>query len=127
MLNDHWEEKGMPSEISDFHEASISKLDLPEWIAAIKCPFCQKELPMRSIRTVGMKFNARNMGDIVVEVLCDDCSKMDTLYFREQCDIPKFINLLSGVHSPSSDPVIEEEMFTLNYNNLLEDMASERK
>jgi hypothetical protein len=49
---------------------------------------------------------------------------MDTLYFRKAAlNISEFISLLSGHISPKEKPIIEEEMFKLEYNNVIEEMV----
>ncbi len=83
MQNNYWEEQNMPNDVSDFHKILMAEMNLPKWIKKIKCPFCNKELSLISIRNIQLCLNTRNFGDIAVEVLCNDCSKMDTLYFRK--------------------------------------------
>ena len=123
MKNNIWEEQGNPQDITDFHEKLLSKMEIPEWMK-LNCPFCGKPLPLRSIRSFGVKFNTRNLGDIVVEVLCDKCAIMDTLYFRKEVScISEFIEFLAGKKQPKSKPILEEDMFRQQYNNVMEDMC----
>jgi len=138
MKSNFWEEQTMDSGISDFHEKLMDKMQLPYWIEDIKCPFCDKELPLRSIRNVQLCLNTRNFGDIAIEVLCDECSKMDTLYFREGCEhISDFTQKLAcfepgrvsdGLEprEAKSKPVLEKEMYDMKYNNVMEKMATEQ-
>lgn len=122
MLSNFCEDKDINSSILTFHEEELQKINIPEWIN-VDCPFCKKELPLRSIRSITMKLNARNMGDIAIEVYCDHCSKMDTLYFRKQFNtISDFIQFLEGEKSPMVEPIIEEEMYKMQYNNVVEKM-----
>jgi hypothetical protein len=122
MLSNFCEDKNINLDILNFHEEELQKINIPEWIN-IDCPFCKKELPLRSIRSIAMKLNARNMGDIAIEVYCDYCSKMDTLYFRNQFNtISDFIQFLEGEKSPTVEPIIEEEMYKMQYNNVVEKM-----
>mgnify|MGYP000893703000 CR=1 FL=1 len=123
MISNYWEEQGMDKSIEGYHENMMSKMQLPKWMN-VKCPFCNKPLPLRSIRSVGLKFNTRNIGDIVLEVLCTECSKMDTLYFREKIEnINDFIAILQSNECPESEPLLEEEMYKKQYNNLVERMS----
>jgi len=122
VINNFWEEQGM-DDISSFHEEQLGKMGIPEW-AKLECPFCQEKLPLRSIRTIGLKFNTRNMGDLVVEIVCYSCSKGDTLYFRKEIDhIEDFCELLVGNKKPKNNPVIEENMYRMMYNNVVEKKA----
>jgi len=134
MKNNVWEEQRMLTDVSEFHEKIMSDMDLPKWIKDIKCPFCGKDIPLRSIRNIQLCLNTRNFGDIAIEVLCDDCSKMDTLYFREKCKhISDFVNVLLSYDdgkreniSPKSAPILEEEMYKIQYNNVMEKMIKEQ-
>ena len=74
MINNYWEDKDMNTNIKNFHEVEMSKMELPKWMR-INCPFCGKNLPLISIRTFSVKFNTRNIGDLAVEVICDECGK----------------------------------------------------
>ena len=127
MLNNYWEEQGMNNEVNFFHEEELKKVNLPEWIKKIKCPFCSKELPLRSFRSIQLCLNTRNFGEIAIEVLCDECSKMDTLYFRDKdINIYSFCSYLKGDSSPETNPIIEEDMYKLSYNNIMEKLVSNK-
>ena len=127
MKNNYWEEQNMSSDIFSFHEESISEMGLPDWVK-LNCPHCDAELSLRSLRTIGMKLNTRNKGDLIVEVCCSECRIMDTIYFRRQIrEIKDFIALLDGLESPDCPPVVEEEMYKLRYNNVMEEMAVKKR
>ncbi|TRZ82905.1 hypothetical protein D4R86_01130 [bacterium] len=127
MRNNFWEEQMMTSNISDFHEVVMSEMEIPEWMN-INCPFCDKELPLRSIRSVSIKFNTRNLGDIAVEVLCDECGQMDNVYFRKEIEkLPDFIAFIKGEQKPKSLPILEKEMYTMQYNNVMEKMVERQR
>jgi len=122
MKNNFCEEQKMSKDIGEFHEAELSKKGIPKW-ANVKCPFCHKNLPLRSIRNIAFLFNTRNMGDIAVEVYCEDCCLMDTMYFRQEFNTVEDILLfLRGDKNPSNQPIIEEDMYKLKYNNVVEKM-----
>ena len=118
----------MNNDILDFHEEALGEIGIPEWISEISCPFCEKELPLRSIYSIGIKLNTRNMGDLTVEILCDECKQMDTLYFRKEISkLVDILPLLSGERRPSSEPVLEEDMFKMKYNNVAEKLVESRQ
>ncbi len=122
-MNNVWEEQNMSEQLSVFHEKLVSNMDLPQWIK-MECPYCHQILPWRSIRTVGFKLNARNVGDVVVEFCCDNCHRMNTLYFRQEIEnISDFLALMSGKTTPKNEPLIEENMYLAKYNNLVEKMV----
>lgn len=122
MKNNFWEEQQMPN-IQDFHQRSVGDFGLPEWLK-IACPFCKTQLPLRSIRSVGLRLNTRNMGDLVVEFACDCCGQMDTLYYRQVVsNMQDFCDLMHGDKAPQDQPIIEEEMYKQRYNNVAEKMA----
>jgi hypothetical protein len=73
-----------------------------------------------------MRFNTRNLGDITLEVFCIYCSRMDTLYFRDEASkISDFIEILKGSKELKSKPIIEEEMYKMQYNNAMDKMMAE--
>lgn len=116
----------MKSDILDYHEKALVEKKIPEWLNMV-CPFCKKPLLRRSIRTVGVKFNTRNMGDLIVEFCCFECSKMDTLYYRKQIkELSDLSKYLSGELVPEITPVLEEEMYKMGYNNLVEQMVMDK-
>lgn len=129
MINNYWEEMDMNDEVGNYHEKTLREKffpTCPSWLN-FHCPFCKELLPRRSLRTIGIKLNTRNMGDLVVEFCCNSCKKMDTLYYRRQitelADIGKF---LLGEKDPDIQPILEEDMYKMRYNNLVEQMISDR-
>lgn len=126
MLNNFWEEQTMTNIIHNYHENEIKKMDLPKWITNISCLFCGAKLDLISIRTISFCLNTRNFGDLVVEIVCNTCSRMDSLYFREGiANIKDFVNVLTE-SEPKVDPIIEEEMYKNQYNNIVEKMVMEQ-
>ena len=122
MLNTFCEEMTMKSEIFDFHEKLLKDYKLPKW-TKVNCPFCNKDLPLRSIRSISLKLNTRNLGDLVIEVFCPYCDKMDQLYFNEDLSsIAEFMDVLADKKEVKTIPFIEEVMYKKNYNNVLEKM-----
>jgi hypothetical protein len=127
MISNVWEEQEMSDPIYAFHEEELKKMGIPKW-ANVKCPFCNSELPIRSIRSITIKFNTRNMGDLAIEIICDKCQKMDTVYFRKEIEVvTDVIPLLTGEKNPKSKPIVEEDMYGLNYNNVLDKMVEKDK
>jgi len=127
MTNSFWEEQYMKFDIIDFHQKILEKMEIPEWIN-INCPFCNKKLPVRSIYNFGICLNVRNCGDIFVEVFCDDCKKMDRVYFRKSIEkISQFIDFINNSKKPSSEPILEENIYKMQYNNTLDKMLEVKK
>lgn len=127
MKNNVWEEQTMDNDISLFHEEVLSKTRLPNWMSKIVCPFCQTKLPLRSIRSISLCLNTRNYGDLSIELLCEKCSQMDTVYYREGIgDVFEFIKLLIN-ECPKTDPITEEDMYKLQYNNIINKMSFKKK
>lgn len=123
MLNSYWEEQDMADPLIKFHEKQIEKMGLPKWINEIECPFCNERISSRTVYNIQLCLNTRNFGEIAIEVFCDDCKKMDTLYFRTKIkNIADFIECLGGQGDVPEESVIEEEMRKQNYNNILEEM-----
>ena len=118
-MNNYWEDLNMSLDLKEKHNEIIEEMNIPNW-ALIKCPFCNKQLNHRSVRSVQLLFNARNIGDVAIEICCDDCKKMDNLYFKSAANnIQQFIDLLNG-KDIEKEPLLEENMYKSNYNNLIE-------
>ena len=127
MKNNFWEEQNSKDYVYEYHESVMEGVGLPEW-AKIDCPFCEKKIPLRGIRNIGLKFNARNFGDVTVEFLCEDCEVMDTVYFRYNINnIEDFANLLCNKNGLDTmcTPIVEEKMYKMQYNNLMERKSKE--
>jgi hypothetical protein len=124
MENNYWDEQYMEDPLLKFHEEQMKKMDIPKWIKDIKCPFCKEKIPLRAIRNIQLCLNTRNFGEIAIEVFCDDCKKMDTLYFRTKIkNLSCFIDCIQDSCEMPYEPVVEEDMYKLNYNNILELMV----
>jgi len=124
MLNNTFEEMFNPSKlpnVKEIHEKIIEKMVLPPWTGEIKCPYCKENMPKTSIRSISLKLNPRNIGDICVEFLCSKCQVGNTLYFTKAANnIKDFIYLLENDHEPYSIPITEEEMYKQKYHNVLD-------
>lgn len=106
------------------HKEHMRSFELPEWVFKQKCPFCGEVLEEFSIRGITFKFNTRNVGDISIEFACEKCKIGDSLYFRKEFENSMDIaNIMSGAMNISeSQPVTEEQMYGLSYNNAAEHM-----
>jgi len=126
VINNYWEDlKLEAANMGEIHEALLSEMEIPSWLK-INCPFCKKEQPLRAIREFGIKLNPRNMGDLFIEVCCYSCGQMDTVYFKgEIVKISDFIDFIKDIKKPQTIPVLEEEMYKKQYNNMIE-LALER-
>jgi hypothetical protein len=117
------EDQTFSSDLTQFHELEMKKVGLPLWMKELTCPFCKANMPLRAVRSIAYQFNARNFGDVSVEVFCPECRQMDTLYFRKTANsMDEFIKCLHG-KKPESEPVLEEKMYKMQYNNMTERMA----
>jgi len=125
MESNFWEEQVMEDSLLKTHTEKVDKMHLPNWIKEIKCPFCNKNVESRAFRNIQLCLNTRNFGEIAIQVFCDDCKKMDTLYFRTKVgSINDFIGYLKDFSEKSLKPILEEDMYRMNYNNILEIMSN---
>ena len=126
MITNFWEEKFMNNEqILKQHEKEMLKVNMPDWMKNIKCPFCGEIIGIRGIRNVRLCLNTRNFGDLSIEILCEKCMKLDSVYYREHiANFGEFMGFLMD-RKPKSEPIIEENMYKMQYNNIVENMLKE--
>lgn len=106
--------------VKTLHADKISKIGVPNW-SLTNCPYCKEVLPITAIRSISLKLNPRNIGDVCVEFLCPKCEMGNQLYFpRVANTIQDFIELLNNSKQPSVEPITEEEMYKQKYHNLLD-------
>lgn len=104
-----------------------NKIGLPSW-AVLKCPYCKEEMSLTSVRSISIKLNPRNVGDLCVEFLCSKCEIGNTLYFRKEIgSMEDFVKLLNGSKSPAVAPIVEEEMYKQKYHNTVEAMVHSKE
>ena len=117
----------MEHPILNFHEKQVGKMNLPEWVTAIDCPFCEEDIALRAIYNIQLCLNTRNFGEVAIEVFCNKCKKMDTVYLRTKLtSIDEYIECLKGIQDMPQDVIVEEDMFKMNYNNVAEQMAQQQ-
>ena len=119
----------MKSGLTNLHQKIAEEMDLPDFVKEIKCPHCFKDVELNGIRTIAICLNARNLGDISVEYHCKSCGLMDTLYYRKAVEdkVKNFSEYINNEKKPLEKPVVEEEMYKLGYNNLVERFLEEKK
>jgi len=128
MPSNFWEEQRMSTDIIAVHEKLMEEMNLPQWIKDSKCPYCNKNLPLRSIRNIQLCLNTRNFGEIAVELICDSCNKMDTVYYRTGIrKISQFFDYLSGQVQVGENPLVEKDMYDAKYNCVVEEIIKRSK
>jgi hypothetical protein len=128
MINNFWEEQSMDNSILEFHEKELEKMAIPLWISNLVCPYCNKKNPLSSIRNIHLCLNTRNLGDISIEILCNDCKKMDIVYFHEDIkDMNDFCAYLCDLKKPTTQPILEEAMFKSGVNNTINKMIVDKR
>lgn len=118
-----WEDLNMEKDLKQIHQDVVEEMNIPEWMS-LKCFHCGDKLPQRCIRSISAFFNSRNIFDVGVQVCCENCGIMETLYFRNAIkSMKEFSDVILGKCSDefkSIVPIREEEMYKIQYNNLLE-------
>lgn len=118
--NNIWDGMDFNEFIKKRHNDLIGEMHLPKWVN-INCPFCEEELPLRSIRSLNFHFNANDIGDVSIEVSCDKCGKSESVYF--QCafeNMKDIIDLMNEQKDTSKLVKIrKDELIKSNNSNLL--------
>ena len=121
--SDVWAEQFDMANITDYHRFLTEETtEIPDW-ACIECPFCKKKIRKSNIRKIGACFNARNLGDIFIEFICDNFQMIETVYFREALIGTTLAELVNDQKGPDSAPMTEEEMYKAGYNNVMERLS----
>ena len=132
MHNNSYEELVSPKTqsevINETHEAILTKqIGMPTWLKDITCPYCKDPLSSTAIRSIGVKLNPRNIGDLFVEFLCMKCKMGNILYFKKEirCMLDMCDLLIDRYPPQEKNPITEEEMYKQKYHNTIEsDMFS---
>ncbi len=107
----------------------IANFNMPKWILdnnTRKCCECNKLLQEISVREVGLCLNAQNIGDIQVEILCQDCHAGYYLYFRKASkSFVEFSKILISKNIENNTPVQHTKLTTLD-NNLTEAICNDQ-
>jgi hypothetical protein len=131
MKNNTYEEQINPSvpNVKLAHsQMLLNQVGLPQWVGALLCPYCHGTLTTSSIRSISIKLNPRNIGDLCVEFLCEKCQVGNTLYFTKASPtIQDFVAYLNGAVEPSVYPITEEEMYKKNYHNVLDSIFTKKE
>ena len=132
MKNNCCEESIKPVEtiVQKAHSDLISNFKLPYWMNDVKCPYCKEPLPKTSLRSISLKLNPRNIGDVCIEFLCPKCEIGNTLYYVKEISIIQDLQRLLDeefLDKPSSEPITEEEMYKQKYHNSLESLIKKEE
>lgn len=73
----------VPAEaLKTIHRKIITDMDLPAWAFSMKCPECGEVASAEGTRSISLKLNAANLGDLVVETLCPKCHACFDMHYR---------------------------------------------
>jgi hypothetical protein len=82
-------------DVSEPHEKLIKNFEIPEWVSNQKCPKCNKKIGLLSLRTIGLKLNAKHIGNFFVDACCQYCNYGYELHLKNSCQsMNEFILLL---------------------------------
>src|ERR1035437_6547998 len=113
------------------HENMIKSFQIPEWIVKQKCTKCDKELGHLSLRSIGLKLNAKDIGNFFVEVCCQHCSYGYELHIKNACkNIKKdFIDLLDDFYLDFRPLIKIEPDYSIpnDENNLVKKIIEDEK
>lgn len=113
--------------VDSFRTQCIEEMNLPAFVDNLNCPYCNEKLTKDCIRSITFKTNSRNMGDICVEFLCSKCGHGNYFYFREQFETSAdIVAIMSGEKKIEVEPILEDDMYKMQYNNALEKLLRGR-
>ena len=108
-------------DIPEFHKEVLGGMQIPEFFKELTCLKCNEKLPITALREIGMRFNAKDIGNVVVGYFCPNCGTMSNAHYEKAVeDVPDFIAILNGQHDELGNPKNEQENFFKKENNLLD-------
>jgi hypothetical protein len=100
-------------------------MGLPVWVLAEPCNFCKAPLKPISVRGLDWKMNAQHLGNIVVEIMCQECKAGYAKHYVDCChSVDEFIQLLK---SPTMPVACGDESITHSQNNLMSVIYAEER
>jgi hypothetical protein len=116
-----------PEQLTERLNKLLGGMDVPSWIVPSmgKCPECQGEIGLGSVRGLGWMMNAQHVGNFVVDVMCQHCHAGYELHYQKACpDLGSFLSVLvTGKGAPTSVP---RHKIPATVNNLVEIMLKEK-
>lgn len=113
--------------VEKFHKELLNRFGLPESFLG-KCPECGKQLQINGLRSVELRLAASQIGNVVLEVCCFECSSLDCLHYRLVVDnIDEFCDILRGKRPLDVEPIRQKEIYKSQYNNVLEKMSAQKE
>jgi endogenous inhibitor of DNA gyrase (YacG/DUF329 family) len=108
-------------DIAKFHEEVLMRMGIPSWMKKLECPACSAKVPVNALRSIELKLNAKNIGDLVVQFLCPECGTMSTRHYVDEVkDVVAFSDFVTGKKHPVTESIEEKELFNDPRNNLVE-------
>ena len=114
-------------EICLYHNKAISSFNLPQWITNQTCPKCNEKLNLISFRSVGLKLNAKDIGNFFVDICCSKCNYGYELHLQNKIsNIIDFSNALKNQDFTEENSFIPEFQIDKLENNLTSQILKEK-
>jgi len=115
-----------PEQLTERLTRLLSGMGIPTWILSGmgKCPECQKEIGIASLRGLGWLMNAQHVGNFVLDVMCEHCCAGYELHYQKACpNLGAFLAFL--VTGKGGIQPVPRYKIPATVNNLVEVMLEE--
>ena len=126
-LDEQFAKPNMTERLKEYHNDKLNSFGLQHW-EGFRCPLCKAPMNLIGLRSIEVRLHAKDFGDAVVEMLCQNCKGINRLHFpRITKNVGDFISFLSNTRPHDLNMITERELLSQKYNNLLDEMMTEGK
>jgi len=118
-------------ELRPVHQDMLRGMKIQDWFYGFNCEKCKKPLDIDALRAITLKLNAKDIGNLSIEIHCRECNANYELHAPEACDsVAKFAHFVTHQSFPfEKSDFIADFNTPASKNNLvkkyLEKMSSE--
>ena len=119
--------KNATERLKEYHDDKLRLFGLNHW-DGFPCSNCKAETTLVGLRSLEVRLHAKDFGDIVAEILCQECHCINRIHFCKKAqNVEDFTEFLSNTRPQDLDSISEAELVCMRYNNLMDEMMAEER
>lgn len=112
-------------QLRPLHQDMVKQMGVSSWMYGFTCTQCGEPLSPDALRGICMRLNAKDIGNLSIEVHCRNCNAGYELVAKKACgSVMDFINILSSNEKPALLEFVPSYEISSAENNLLEKYCS---